>query len=365
MPLPRTIEELKADARNPIIYESIVGSKAYGTSLETSDTDVKGIFALPASDYLSLNEAPPQISDAKGDTVYYALHRFLELALGANPNIIELLFMPQECIKTQTPALDLLHKSRSLFITKKAYESHIGYALAQIKKARGQNKWINNPQSKERPSVEDFCWLIPRDEKGQMPYRPKTLAESGINLKHCHVAAVEHSPSMYRLYHYGPQAKGVFRGDKLVCEPIPIEDESEKCIGLLSLNEQAYDRAVRDHANYWTWKENRNEARWESQEKGETDYDAKNMMHTFRLLLSGQSILKTGKPRVRFEGEDQQFLLDTRQGKFAYDDLITRAEHLVKELTILKAQSTLPEAPDFEKAEALLKAVTNAWESNL
>lgn len=363
MPSPHTLEELKSDARNPIIFESIVGSQAYGTSLESSDIDIKGIFVLPAADYLSINEIPTQISDAKGDTVYYALPRFLELALGANPNLIELLFMPEEYIRVQTPASDILQKSRSLFITQKAYESHIGYALAQIKKAKGQNKWVNNPQPKERPGIEDFCWFIPRDDEGQMPYRPKTLTESGITLKHCHVAALEHSPSMYRLYHYGPDAKGVFREGKLVCEPIPIEDETTKCIGLLSLNEQAFDRAVRDHANYWTWRENRNEARWESQEKGETDYDAKNMMHTFRLLLSGQSILKTGEPKVRFEGNDQQFLLDIRKGKFAYDDLIDRAEQLVEELTTLKAQSTLPEEPDFDKAEALLKEITNEWES--
>ncbi|MBK1879868.1 DNA polymerase beta superfamily protein [Pelagicoccus mobilis] len=364
MPKPLTIEDLRGDSRSPIIFESIVGSQAYGTSLESSDVDIKGIFVLPAADYLSLHEVPPQISDAKGDTVYYALPRFLELVLGANPNIIELLFMPEECISVQTPAFDLLQKSRSLFVTQKAYESHIGYALAQIKKAKGQNKWVNNPQPKERPNIEDFCWFIPRDDKDQMPYRPKTLTESGINLKHCHVAALEHSPSMYRLYHYGPQARGVFRGGKLACEPILIEDEMTKCIGLLSVNEQAHDRAVRDHANYWTWRENRNEARWESQEKGETDYDAKNMMHTFRLLLSGKSILKTGEPRVRFEGDDQQFLLDIRQGKFAYNDLITHAEQLVEELTTLKAQSTLPEELDFEKAEALLKEVTNTWESS-
>jgi len=365
MPSPSSIAELRSDPRSPIIFESIVGSQVYGTSHATSDLDIKGIFVLPAANYLSLTMPAPQISDTKGDTVYYALPRFLDLALGANPNIIELLFMPEKCVKVQTPAFELIQKSRSLFITQKAYESHIGYALAQIKKAKGQNKWVNNPQPKERPRIEKFCWFIPRDDNGLMPYRPKTLVETGIKLEHCHVAALEHSPSTYRIYQYGPGAKGVFRGGKLVCEPIPIEDETRNCIGLLCINEQAYGRAARDHTNYWTWRKNRNEARWEPQEKGETDYDAKNMMHIFRLLLSGQSILETGTPRVRFDGDDQQFLLDIRQGKFAYDDLITRAEQLVEELTNLKTQSKLPQVPSLEKAETLLKEVTHAWESNL
>ncbi len=362
MSLPKTIDDLHSDPRHLIIFESIVGSQAYGTSIETSDQDIKGIFVLPANAYLTLSEVPPQISDARGDTVYYTLPRFLELALGANPNIIELLFMPEECVKIQTPAFQLLQQSRELFITKKAYESHIGYALAQIKKAKGQNKWVNNPQPKDRPQIEDFCWIIPKDDGDQLPYRPRTLADFGIKLEHCHIAALEHCPSMYRIYHYGEEAKGVFRGGKINCESIPINDEEAKCIGLLCIGEQAYDQAVRDHQNYWTWKKNRNEARWESQERGEVDYDAKNMMHTFRLLLSGQSILTNGKPRVRFEGADQTFLLDIRKGKFAYEDLISRAEKLVQELTVLKDQSKLPEEPDPTAAEQLLQSVTSTWE---
>jgi hypothetical protein len=42
---PMTIDDLKA--RNLILLECISGSKAYGTDLPTSDTDIKGVFVLP------------------------------------------------------------------------------------------------------------------------------------------------------------------------------------------------------------------------------------------------------------------------------------------------------------------------------
>ncbi|MCH6256245.1 nucleotidyltransferase domain-containing protein [Puniceicoccaceae bacterium K14] len=360
----RSLEELLAQHADKVIFESVVGSQAYGTALPHSDEDLKGIYIVPEATQVTLDPLPTQVSDAKGDTVYYTLARFLELALTANPNIIELLFMPEECVKRRTHSFDLLAENRSIFITKQAYESHVGYAQAQIKKARGQNKWVNNPQPKTQPTLEDFCWLIPNEneENSELPYRPRPIASTGFSLSECHVAALEHSPSMYRIYHYGSKARGVIRGGKVVCESIPIDDEKERCIGLLSVNQNAFERAVRDHKNYWTWRENRNEARWQTQESGQIDYDAKNMMHTFRLLLSGESILRNGYPIVRFKGEALQFLMDIRTGKFTYDALIEKAETKVEELKTLHQHSILPEAPNKAKAEELLKEITSSLE---
>lgn len=357
------LESLQNQNSNSIIFESIVGSHAYGTATPKSDEDIKGIFVLPPAALLSLQTPPQQVSDAKNDIVYYSLARFLELALGATPNIIELLFMPGECNRLRTEYFDLLEQNRSLFITKQAYQSHVGYALAQIKKARGQNKWVNNPQPENPPRRDNFCWFVPRSDETALPLRPVPIAESKIDLSECHASALEHAPFMYRLYHYGSSAKGVFRGGKLVCESIPIDDEKERCTGLLIANEQAYDRALRDHRNYWTWRKERNENRWETQESGRIDYDAKNMMHTFRLLMSGESILQNGFPIVRFEGEQLEFLMNVRNGAFKYDELIERAESKSANLEELHDRCKLPERPDSEKAERLLKEITTDWES--
>ena len=363
----RDLSSLTQDFPESIIYQCISGSRAYGTARPDSDEDIRGIFVLPQSSYLLFPEPVNQVSDEKNDVVFYSLRRFLELAVTANPNIIELLFMPEECILFKSPLMDRLIENRSLFITQNAYSSHVGYAHAQIKRARGQNKWINHPQPKDPPVKEKFCWIIPlpKDlpEPDSFPFRPLPLVQSGINLTECHCSVLEHCSDIFRLYHYGSKAKGVFRNGELVCESIPKEDEHARCIGLLIFNRTGYEMAKRDHHNYWDWQKNRNEARWKTQEEGLIDYDAKNMMHTFRLLLSGENILRFGEPIVRFSGTQLDFLKNILSGKFAYDDLIVLADQMVKSLKELRDCSPLLSRADPEKLNQLLRQITKEWES--
>lgn len=117
-----------------------------------------------------------------------------------------------------------------------------------------------------------------------------------------------------------------------------------------------------DHRNYWTWRTERNEARWRQQESGELDYDAKNLMHTIRLLLSGESILLHGRPIVRFEGETQRLLLDVRAGRFRYEEVMKMAETIKARCESLRNHADLPEAVDIAAVENLLRELTHAWE---
>jgi len=349
-----------------IIFQCISGSHAYGTAHEQSDEDVRGVIVEPARSYFGYSQPEAQHADAKNDIVFYTLHRLLELVATANPNMIELLYMPREVIQICSPLMERVIAARQSFITKRAYESHVGYAHTQIKRARGQNKWVNNPQPKALPLKEDFCWFIPRHDEGDaMPMRPIPLAESGVKLGECHASALEHAPSMYRLYHYGESARGVFRKEMLVTEAIPLEDERPRCIGVLIFNQQAYERAAKNHRHYWAWREERNERRWLTQESGEMDYDAKNMMHTFRLLLSGEHILREGEPLVRFEGQKLAFLKSVLQGERDYDELIDMAEAKTIELETLCKASSLPDQPEPGLAERLLRDVTAEWEASI
>src|ERR1700728_1611151 len=149
--------------------------------------------------------------------------------------------------------------------------------MSQIKKARGQNKWINNPKPKAAPRKEDFCYVIPKARLALLdapPCRPVPLNQIGWELTQYHAARLEHVPDTYRLYHYGSNARGTFRGDVLVCESIPEPDEASRFAGLLVFNEQAWKQSFTEHQNYWGWRKNRNDARWEQQEAGQLDYDA-------------------------------------------------------------------------------------------
>ena len=159
-------------------------------------------------------------------------------------------------------------------------------------------------------------------------------------------------------------ANGVFRNGMLVCESIPREDEKSHFAGLLLFNKDAFEHAKIQHKQYWTWRQNRNESRWRDQEQGVLDYDAKNMMHTFRPLYSGLNILRNGEPLVRFSGEKLAELKAIRQGTFSYDELITKAQVLSDELAALRGHCDLPESVDHGKIGDLLLEITEMWEQD-
>jgi uncharacterized protein len=353
-------------ASDSILFECIAGSRAYGTATADSDEDIRGIFALPANAYLGLQPAPPQIADARNNIVYFSLRRTIELLAAANPSVLELLYMPADCVRRRSPEMVALEQRRALFISRKCADTHLGYAFSQIKKARGQNKWINNPQPEQAPAKETYCHIVPRARlapDSATPMRPIALAASGVDLARHHASRVEHARDLYRLYDYGDTARGVFRNDMLSCESIPPGDEAARFAGLLIYNEQAWKQATNDHENYWTWRRERNESRWQQQESGALDYDAKNLMHTIRLLLSGKSILQHGLPLIRVEGENLQLLRDIRAGRYSYTQIMQLADGIVADCEQLKATSELPPETDAAAADTLLRELTSAWEA--
>jgi uncharacterized protein len=361
----KTLDDLLILGKNRIIFSCIAGSRAYGTQVQGSDEDIRGLYAVPSLAYLPLSREPPQFSDERGNTVYYSLRRCVELLAEANPNILELLFMPADCVLSTSPEMDELTEARGLFVTRQCGDTHIGYAMSQIKKARGQNKWVNNPKPSAAPRKEDFCFVIPKERltsSNAPPCRPVSLNQIGWSLDQYHAARLEHVPDTYRLYKYGADARGVFRGDVLVCESIPEEDEATHFAGLLIFNEQAWKQSLTEHQNYWAWRKNRNDARWEQQEAGQLDFDAKNMMHTVRLLMSGRAILERGEPTVRVAGEGLALLLDIRAGKLPFEQIMDVANGLLADCEHLKSKTSLPKECDRQAADALLLDLTASWE---
>ena len=368
--LPKSFE----DAGMQLLFSTVAGSHAYNLNTEKSDTDYRGILMWPRDVYLRLCEPAAQISNASEDIVYYSLKRYFELVKDANPNIIELLWMDG---LYKAPRMFTLIQNRDLFVTKKAYHTFSGYAYAQIKKAKGQHKMVNHPELAVKPVKEDFCWVIV-DKTAFSKINPEPLepfeytlggkacpcrpfaykSQSVIYLEECHCAALEHVADTYRLYHYGDSAKGVFRGDDmLVCESIPVDDEGAKFVGLLIYNKHEYEKALIEHKKYTDWMANRNDARWVDQEKGKLDFDGKNMMHCTRLLLSAESILRYGYPRIAFEGEQRQFLMDIRHGEIPYETIMKLVEQKMADLEILYNTSSLQHGVNMKKVEELYRSM--------
>lgn len=352
-PLPRMdLETLKASGH--ILFECISGSRAYGLDGPNSDTDIRGVFVLPQDLFYSL-ETVEQVNNESNDIVYYELRKFVELLSKNNPNILELLAMPDDCILYKHPLYEAFRPAD--FLSRLCEQSFANYAFTQIKKARGLNKKIVNPMEGRRKSVGDFCVVYVGKET--LPLAT-FLEANGWEESQVGLAVVPHIKDGYNLYiGEGGQYRGVVNketSNDVVLSSVP---KGERPAGLLFFNKDGYSAYCKAYKEYHEWEEKRNEARYQSTIAHAKNYDAKNMMHTFRLLHMAREIATEGVIRVR--RPDRDFLLDVKAGKFEYDELLEQAEDIRKSLCQDFERSALPLAPSMTFVNRLLAEVRSGF----
>jgi hypothetical protein len=340
-----------------LLLECVSGSRAYGLATPQSDTDIKGVFLLPKRSYYSL-ETADQVSNATNDEVYYELKRFVELLLKNNPNLLELLSTPEDCILFRHPVMALL--TPELFLSKLCQQTFAGYAKAQIKKAKGLNKKIVNPIDRERKSVLDFCYVI--HEQGSINLRT-WLDKRGLKQAHCGLVNIPHMREVYALFHNSQLTNGQLRG---LCSGLDANDIllSSVAVGIsplaiMSFNKDGYSKYCKDYKEYWDWVEKRNDVRYANTVEHGKNYDTKNMMHTFRLLAMAEEIAREGKINVR--RDDREFLLDIRAGKYEYEALVALADEKISLIDELYNNSQLPEIPNLDTVEDILIEIRESF----
>lgn len=141
-----------------------MGSHAYGvadTSVKSKmpDYDVYG-WCVPPKDQIFVHltgyidgfgTKPPQFEqyqqhhildeDALGghgkvwDLSIFSIVKFFELCRQNNPNMIDSLFTPENCVIHATEIGQLVRDNRRLFLSKEAWKKFRGYAHSSIKKA--------------------------------------------------------------------------------------------------------------------------------------------------------------------------------------------------------------------------------------
>ena len=333
-----TIDDLRNN--NLIVLECISGSKAYGLDTPASDTDIKGVFVLPKKQFYGLQHVQ-QVNNETNDVVFYELGRFMELLSVNNPNILELLNTPREAVLFKHPFLNAIKSD--LILSKLCKETFGKFAYSQIKKSKGLKKKIVNPMPEERKSVLSFCFV----NYGQGAVLLHTFLEiKGWKQEDCGLVQIPHMKDMFGMYH-DPDANfnGIVKNEnanELRLSSIPKGLQQE---ALLYFNRDGYSTYCKEYKEYWEWVENRNEERYNNTQSHGKNYDAKNMMHVFRLLEMACEIGKTGQVNVRRPNRD--FLLNIKSGKYEYEELLEMAELRRAEMEHAFERSTLPDKPDF------------------
>lgn len=309
---------------NNIILLGLGGSHAYGTNVEGSDVDIRGIALNSKSDILGSSNFEQVVNEAT-DTTIYSVRKIISLLTSCNPNTIEMLGLKPEHYLYKTAIGDELLKNRKLFLTKRAVNSFGGYAFAQLR--RLDNKAVRSVSQAEReqhilnsistarytwaesfaPINGDFDLKLYLDDSDREEYDKEIFMD--VNLTH------------YPLRDY----KGMWSAMKNI-----LSD---------------YDKVGHRNNN--------------AIEKGKL---GKHMMHLIRLYLMCLDILEKEEV-ITYREADIPFLMDIRNGKFLDENSqpIPEFYELVndyeKRLTYAAENTSLPYKPDHDAINELLMSI--------
>lgn len=341
--------ELEKVATQNCLLRVVAGSHAYGTNIPSSDWDERGIFVDLKERILLPFEKVEQVQFREDDIVYFELSKYIPLLLEQNPNVIELLWTEPKDILFISEAGQLLVDNRKKFLTSRIKDSYVGYAAGQLKRIKGHNKWINNPQPEREPEQQDFLSIVWNLSQN------KSFNKMIPKENHVAVSLGDNHYSIWSCEKLGIPSKSWIdkRGNpnpilKVDFDKFNAQDLSPEVI--VKVNRKLFEDTHNNWKLYHTWKNNRNEKR--SALEALHGYDTKHAMHLIRLLRSGADILEHGFVPVR--RPDFEYLLDIRNGIYSYDEIVKESERLSEKVNQLSKKTSLPSEPDFELAKKLM-----------
>lgn len=156
-------------------YATIMGSQAYGVSDESSDMDIYG-FCMPPKRILfphlagvipgfgdqgerfeqfqQIGVVDPDALGGKGreyDITIYSIVRYFHLCMNMNPNMVDSLFTPANCVIQSTRVGNIVREARHDFLNKKCWHTFKGYAYAQLKKMSSKER-----TGKRKETIEKY-----------------------------------------------------------------------------------------------------------------------------------------------------------------------------------------------------------------
>lgn len=129
----------KENLGNNVILLALSGSYSYGTNIDKSDIDIRGITLNRKSDLIGMTSFD-QYVDENTDTCVYGFNKIINLFLNCNPNTIELLGLNKEHYLFLNEIGQELLDNKKMFLSKRAIQSFGGYATAQLHRLKNDKK---------------------------------------------------------------------------------------------------------------------------------------------------------------------------------------------------------------------------------
>jgi predicted nucleotidyltransferase len=297
-----------------ILILTTAGSIAYGTNVDTSDTDIRGVTLETKQDIMGLSSFE-QFEDRATDTVIYGLKKFVNLCLNSNPNVLEILGTKPEHLLVITKEGQLLKDNVDLFLSKRAIQSFGNYATAQLRRLQNALARDNYPQTEKEKHILNSIL-------GQMDHLKRTyksFTTSEINLYIDQSNREDMDTEIFidiNLKHY------------------PLRDFKNI---YSDMNNIVKDYSKLNHRN---------------SKKDELHLN-KHAMHLIRLLITGTEILE-GKGINTYREKEREFFLDIRNGKYEYSDIFEMVDEYEQRFKTAAENTSLPHEPDYKRVEELM-----------
>ena len=359
--------------KQKVLYHVYRGSYVYGTYIEgKSDKDESGVFMSPVDDLFGLNYQE-QINDDKNDVVFYELRRFVDLLMTNNPGMLELLYTPEKFHIYKHPVMDLIFENKHKFLTKICKNSFCGYAVSQIKKAKGLDKKMNwEKEQMERKTVLDFCYVP--DNCNSIPIK-EWLEKRSLKQEYCGLVNLPHMRGVYSVFYdfsthkederglsknwikfpelISPEFncsselkyKGIVQKDNL-SNDISLSEIPKKDIAIctMSFNKDGYSTHCKKYNEYQEWLRKRNTQRYVDIDGHGQQIDGKNMLHCVRLIKTAKEIAEG--QGIIVERPDAKELLKIRKGEVDLESLINWSEEQISIIDGFFDNSDLPDSVD-------------------
>lgn len=309
---------------NNIILLGLGGSHAYGTNVEGSDIDIRGIALNSKSDILGSSNFEQVVNEAT-DTTIYSLRKIVSLLSSCNPNTIEILGLKPEHYLYLSPIGQELLDNKKLFLTKRAVQSFGGYAFAQLRR-------LDNKAARTLEQAE----------------REQHILNSITNASYVW-------PDKYDCFKDGDFVN-------LYLDDSELDDMDKEIFMDIRLTHYP----LRDYKSMWSDMKNivseYGKIGHRNKNAIANDKLGKHMMHLVRLYLMCLDILEKEEINT-FRDKDHDFLMEIRNGKFLdkdshplpeFYDMVSDYE---KRLKYAAENSSLPDKPDYDAINEFLMSV--------